>query len=301
MSLCKRFPWVRHFIRILKGGSQPIVAEASDGLLYVVKFADNPQGPNVLINEAMGAALYQAFRLPVPDWTPLRVASSFFDQIPNYRNKASNGRWHAASGLCLGSRFLGGEGIRLREILPKCDFKKVANLEDFWLAWLIDICADHADPRQAIFTEENGQLTAFFIDHGHMFGGPRGDLQCPAFEKSRYWDFRIYPLPAVKSIREVSIMKIHYAVGSLRAESLWKEMKSLPDEWISSQALEEYAKCINLLATPDFIEMLHEKIVDSIERKRAGEDLDHQSEERLLALRRSPRRTIDRLASGIVA
>ena len=45
---------VTRHIQKLRGGSQPILAEASDGRLYVVKFANNPQGANLLFNESMG-------------------------------------------------------------------------------------------------------------------------------------------------------------------------------------------------------------------------------------------------------
>jgi hypothetical protein len=299
MSLCKRFPWVRRFIRILNGGSRPILAEASDGLFYVVKFANNPQGPSVLFNEAMGAALYREFGLPVPEWTPLRVANSFFDQNPVCRNETWDGRCHRTSGLCFGSRFVGGDGIRLKEILPKCDFRKVKNLQDFWLAWLLDACADHVDNRQAIFRqEEDGQLTAFFVDSGHMFGGANNDLHCKPFAVSHYWDYRIYPFPAVCSILDFPIMQTHRAVGSLRAEYLWNQMKNLPDEWVSTQALEAYANCMNLLANPELLQTLYESMVDLVRQRRVSEAFDPQREQELLALNKCPKVSLEKLAAG---
>lgn len=50
------------YVRPLRGGSQPFLAGASDGQLYVVKFNGNPQGPNVLLNECVGNELYRLTR-----------------------------------------------------------------------------------------------------------------------------------------------------------------------------------------------------------------------------------------------
>jgi len=49
---------VTQFIRKVRGGSQAILAKASDGRMYVVKFRNNHQGPNQLFNECMGTELY---------------------------------------------------------------------------------------------------------------------------------------------------------------------------------------------------------------------------------------------------
>jgi hypothetical protein len=51
--------------------------EASDGHLYVVKFINNPQGLNVLFNEAVGTELYSIAGLSVPAWRPLLVTGDF--------------------------------------------------------------------------------------------------------------------------------------------------------------------------------------------------------------------------------
>lgn len=144
MSRCNSFPWVKRFIRNLRGGSQPILAEASDGLLYVVKFANNLQGPNLAFNEAMGAELYRQLGLPVPDWKPLILRDAFIDNNPDCWIQTPYGRLRPAAGLCFGSRFLGGGGERLFEILPGSAFARVRNLRDFWLAWLIDVCASYS-------------------------------------------------------------------------------------------------------------------------------------------------------------
>src|ERR1039457_415092 len=117
-ALERSFSRVTRYIRNFHGGSQPILAQASDGLQYVVKFNNNLQGPNVPFNESVGSELYRACGLAVPSWKPLLVSDTFLDQNPDCWMQTPEGRLRPASGLCFGSRFLGAEGTRLLEILP---------------------------------------------------------------------------------------------------------------------------------------------------------------------------------------
>jgi hypothetical protein len=189
----KDFALATQYIRKLRGGSQPILVQASDGLLYVVKFTNNLQGPNVPFNESIGTELYRACGLAVPSWKPVLVTNSFLDKNPDCWMQTPAGRLRPDSGLCFGSRFLGGDGIRLLEILPGTSFERVRDRKNFWLAWLIDICAEHVDNRQAVFVEDSdGSLDPSFFDMGHLFGGPKAD-QAKHFRASRYLDPRIYP------------------------------------------------------------------------------------------------------------
>jgi hypothetical protein len=140
-----------HFMRKLRGRSQPILAQASDGLFYVVKFANNMQGPNVLFNESMGSELYHGCGMAGPSWKALQVTDSFVERNPNSWLQTPEGRLRPASGLCFGSRFLGSDGKHVFEILPESSFKRIHNRKDLWLAWLIDACAGQTNNRQALF------------------------------------------------------------------------------------------------------------------------------------------------------
>lgn len=134
MTLVKDSTFVTRHIRNLKGRSQPILVQASDGLLYVIKFIDNPQGPNLLFNECMGSELYHSFGLTVPSWKPILVTDSFLDQNPACWKQDMDGLGRPKAGLCFGSRFLGGDGIRLLEIIPGSSFSRVRNQDSFCLA-----------------------------------------------------------------------------------------------------------------------------------------------------------------------
>jgi hypothetical protein len=256
--LVKKFAHLTRYIRNLRGGSQPILAEASDGLVYVVKFTNNPQGPNLAFNESAGSELFRACRVAVPSWKALVVTDLFLEKNPSCWIQTPTGRLRPDSGLCFGSLFLGGNGKRILEILPGSSFQRVRNRPSFWLAWLIDICAEHADARQALFVEDiEGWLDAHFVDHGHLFGGPRTVLK-KNFIASRYLDPRIYQ--DVSSIELQGFMEI---VRRLDGDQLWKRVRALPAEWKAASALNSFAQCLDRLSTPGLLRRVLDTMVDS--------------------------------------
>jgi len=269
VSLCTNFPTVKRYIKTLRGGSHPVLAEASDGQLYVVKFRNNLQGPSLLFNEAMGSELYRAFALPVPEWKPLKVTDSFIDQNPGLWLETAEGRMRPESGLCFGSLFLGSDAVRLLEILPGSSFRKIGNLRDFWLAWLVDVCAGHLDNRQAIYTEElGGRLTAFFVDHGHMFNGPNSN-ESSRFQAARYLDWRVYQPVPPQSMTDLPALELQRITGNLQADLLWHEIKKLPEAWINFKAVQQFAKCLDNLSKSELLRSIHETLVDAIWREQA--------------------------------
>jgi hypothetical protein len=259
-ALGKDFVLVSRYIRNLRGGSQPILAQASDGLLYVVKFTNNLQGANLPFNESAGSELFRACGLAVPSWKPLFVGDSFLDQNPDCWMQTPEGRLRPDSGLCFGSRYLGEEGIRLLEILPGTSFNRVRNRENFWLAWMIDICANHADNRQAIFVEDaEGWLEAHFVDHGHLFGGPKGEQRLH-FQASRYLDPRIYQC--------VSLQQRCYfqtIAGSIDVDQLWQRIQALPSDWKTAAALKSFADCLDRLSNAKLLQNIFDTMVDALQ------------------------------------
>lgn len=258
---------VSQFVRKLRGGSQPILVQASDGLLYVAKFADNLQGANLLFNESIGAELYRACGLNVPLWKPLLLTDAFLDRNPACWIETEHGLSRPAAGLCFGSRFLGAEGTRLLEILPGTSYHRIRNRASFWLAWLVDICAEHVDNRQALFLEDpQGRFEACFVDQGHLFGGARGNQRLH-FIASRYLDPRIYPTISSEQHRI-----FRNVLGALDADALWRQACALPDEWKMESALKGFGRCVQRLSQPVLIENLLETITDSGMRRRG---IDH--------------------------
>jgi hypothetical protein len=272
--LVKDVTFVTQYVRNLRGGSQPILVQASDGFLYVVKFGNNLQGPNLLFNESAGSELYRACGLPGPAWIPVVVSDSFLDKNPDCWMQTAEGRLRPSSGLCFGSRFLGGNGRRLLEILPASRFKRVHNQASFWLAWLIDVCAEHGDNRQAIFEEDaEGWLVASFVDHGHLFGGPKADLK-RNFRASRYLDPRIYV-----RMSSDALLGFQSVIRALDVDRLWQRIEEIPGEWREVSARESFERCLQRLSKPLLVQNVLDTIVDAIERRTEQESGNSGSEQ----------------------
>lgn len=246
------------FIRKLRGGSQPILAEANDGFLYVVKFSNNLQGPNLAFNESVGTELYRSVGLPVAPWQPITVTDSFIDANHACWIETASGLRRPEAGTCFGSRFMASEGTRLFEILPGNYIGRVRNRADFWLAWIVDVCADHVDNRQAIFRElPGGELNATFFDHGHMFGGADGQSK-PRARASAYLDLRMYP----EIRREEFLPSLNTALDGLNVRKFQTGIERLPDEWKKESAVHGLACCLERLSDRQFVTRLADTFAD---------------------------------------
>jgi len=206
----------------------------------------------VLFNEAAGTALYRSLTLPVARWQALHATREFIERYRAWWSAADGRSGIPQPGLCFGSHYLGNRENRLLEILPSTGFKRVEHRSLFWRAWLVDVCAQHADNRQAVFLEQ--QLRTYrpvFIDHGHMFSGSHGGKQ-PHFCASRYLDPRIYPL-----LDEDLCLCLDRLLHS-KTEALWQEIQAIPDEWKSQSSLRAFADCLQTISTPRTLNAMFE-------------------------------------------
>jgi len=142
------------------------------------------------------------------------------------------------AGWCFGSKVLTVDPGCLYDFLPPRDYAHIANRWDFWTAWVLDVLCGHTDHRQALFMKlRSGLFQAFFIDHGHLFGGPDGllrdshSLEPFQYLRPRYLDPEIYAQPAqrdvdniVKTIQHLDVAKLAHVVRSLPKE--WKKASS---------------------------------------------------------------------------
>ena len=269
MVTCSSFPVLTDHLRKLCGGSQPILARATDGALYAVKFANNLQGQNLLFNEAAGSMLYKACGLPVPDWTPIEVPASFLDAHQQAWIETETGRLRPQAGICFASRYLGAN-TRIFEILPGSYMSRITNRQCFWLAWLVDICAEHTDNRQALFLEDGqGALSAVFIDHGHLLGGAKGGEQAKPLA-SGYLDFRVY-----KHVSSRQLLSIKSIVRTIDADRIWQQAQLLPSEWKTASGLRGLSTCLNRLSDAEFLSSAIETIAASNQRARENEPIDY--------------------------
>ena len=249
---------LRRYVCRLRGGSHPILAEASDGQLYVVKLANNHQSSNLAFNEAMGAALFEAFGLYVVPWRPIVVSNHFIEENRECWIETPMESRPPRSGICFGARFLRSYDRAMYEILPAAYFEKIQNRADFWLAWLVDACAGHVRNREALFhAMDDGMLTALFIDHGHMFGGPEGDENL-CIAASRYLDLRIYEGHAGRLPINLGVF-----AKKLKAERIWNRALALPDEWKFGPALSRLADYLNRLSSHRYVEQISNEMMVS--------------------------------------
>lgn len=247
------------FMRKLRGGSQPILIGASDGKQYVVKFANNLQGPNVLCNEVLGTEIYRAIGLPSPAWKPIAVTERFIEENPASWFEGPSGRIRPEAGQCFGSELIGNATSSLFEILPGPYWGRVSNRLDFWLAWVVDLCAEHWDNRQAVFLEDCGVLYAIFIDHGHMFGGPYGSRTTP-LSGPRHLDRRAYG----KLDRQAQL-QLHLFWADINADELFQKSMMVPDKWATDAAVRNFVTCIEKLSRADTWRHSLEAMVASFE------------------------------------
>ena len=163
------------FVRKMRGGSQPVLIRCNDGKLYVVKFFNNPQGPNVLANEVLGNELLKALNLPSPRWKMVFISRRFIRKNAGISFETPAGYSTIESGFHFGSEFLGDEKAEhVYEWLPNAFCSRVGNAEDFLGIRFFDIWTNHCDHRQSLYItgDENASFRAVFIDNGHLFGGP---------------------------------------------------------------------------------------------------------------------------------
>jgi hypothetical protein len=284
-ALGKGFATVSRYIQGLRGGSQPFLAEASDGLVYIVKLRNSLHVSSLLFNEGIGNELYRACGLPIPTWKSLLVGDSFLDHNPQCWFQMPEGRLRPDSGLCFASRYLGGDGIRISEILPGTSFSRVRNRLSFWMAWMIDILALHADNRQAIFREgPGGQLYAFFIDHGHLLGGPKGELD-PYFLTSSYLDKRIY-----EGVTSTHLLMLQNALRALDVDRLWQRAQTLPNGWRTKSQLDNFAQCLDRMSNACLVQDVANLMEHAFRRSDGCVRVKH-------AIRRNPSASV--LCSGI--
>jgi hypothetical protein len=162
-------------VRTQKGGSQSRLVTCDDGKLYVLKMHPNPQGPNVLANEVLGSILLRGLGFFAPRWRQVTINLKTLRLFPDLAMCAADGGTSfPACGVHFGSEYLGGPRYRLFDFMPKSCTHKVRNASQLLPIYLFDVWASHQDTRQCVYQklEEANLYDTFFIDNGHLFGGP---------------------------------------------------------------------------------------------------------------------------------
>jgi hypothetical protein len=225
-------PFADVFFRKLRGGSQSSLIGASDGNFYVLKLANNPQGPNTLFNEAFGSLLSHHLGLPVPEWRPIQVSSSFIEVNPDLHFMLAEGTRAPSTGLHFGSKFvIGSKDAEVYEIVPERWMQRVQNPHFFAGMLLLDIWTENVDRRQALFIEgsANRSLDAMFFDHGHMFRGPHGTKRLKSPHACLYYHRTIYR----RAFESGNVEAWLHCIEGLSETELQAMIEGVPLEWRS--------------------------------------------------------------------
>lgn len=204
-------------VKAMRGRSSAMHMEADNGWHYVVK---PPMiGRRALINEWLGARLYQMLGLMVADVRPIRIPFALARTC-----------WaHAPQGDVIGvaSAFpVEPAKQAIYDFLPPSMFDRVANLDHLVGALAVDLWAGKSEARHCVYFRQ-GPWWACFIDHKAMFGGTRWD--CVGMANPRN--------PAAKSayhhyLTDAEIQMWAKEILSIRPAVLYRLVKEVPDFWL---------------------------------------------------------------------
>jgi hypothetical protein len=233
-------------IRRMRGGAQGQLMLGADGLIYVVKFQNNPQHIRVLANELLASRLAAAAGLTTPEAGLVEVSSWLIENTPELEVDLGRSRERCRAGLQFGSRFAGGlMPGQVVDYLPEEQLLEVKNLGEFAGVLAFDKWTANANGRQAVFVrrQREKRYKAVFIDFGYCFHAGE-------------WKFEDAPLRGVyyrndvyQEIREWNSFEPWLTrMETMPAETVWEAANEVPPEWYGGDLGEMEALVEKLLA-----------------------------------------------------
>ena len=229
------------------GGSYPFLAAATDGHDYWCKAINNPQGPEVPVNEVAAAIVGDRIQSPMPRWAILDVP----DGLRGYRTK---------NYTLTGEPVFGSQVVHTSDVYSLDDTDVLAHVADdsnynripkLYAHWLL--C--NAEDIQVMYNYEDDH-SIISIDHGFWFGSH----EFP-------WGFgshtQLAGRPSLPAIRkEIPKDQWDLAIKSLEAldDTLFDDLKkTIPESWnIEEKMLKKIASYV--LERKDYtIEQLQER------------------------------------------
>jgi hypothetical protein len=240
----------------MRGGAQGQLMLGADGLIYVVKFQNNPQHIRVLANEFLASRLALAAGLTAPEVELVEVSSWLVEHTQELEIDLGKTRVRCQPGLQFGSRFVGGlMPGQVVDYLPEEQLAEVKNLAEFAGILALDKWTGNANGRQAVFTRKQRErrYRAVFIDYGYCFHAGE-------------WGFEDIPLRGVYYRNDVyreitgwdSFEPWLTRLETMPAETVWAAASEVPPEWYGGDIGEMESLVEKLLAR-------RSKIRDSIE------------------------------------
>ncbi|SEG19626.1 hypothetical protein SAMN05421819_2149 [Bryocella elongata] len=217
-------------VQRMRGGAQSQLMLCDDGLLWVVKFQNNPQHVRVLANELLATRIAEVLGLSVPKTEVVEVSPWLVEKSPQLRVQGARGAWESCSaGLQFGSQFVGGlMPGQVVDYLPESQLTEVRNLGEFAGMLLVDKWTGNCNGRQAVFERRvrERRYRAVFIDQGFCFNAGE-------------WTFPDSPLRGVYARNLVyagvrgweSFEPWVAAIEGFAGEKLWEIAEMVPPEW----------------------------------------------------------------------
>lgn len=168
-----------HVIKPMCGASRSLLLLDQHTQPWVVKFRENPQHPNVVINEYIATRVGRRMGLTIPCseqiWVSEELATSIRKWLPDSEHIYK-------AGLHFGSQYAGGlmPGLVV-DILPERQLAATTNLFEAAGVAVLDLWLSNTDDRQAVYVRKAGskRYTAYWIDFGNCFGGSTWRMDHP--------------------------------------------------------------------------------------------------------------------------
>jgi hypothetical protein len=157
----------------MRGASQAHLFAGSDGKYHVVKFANNPLGPRVLVNEAICSQVLLSLGITVPEVAYIRIPDALASypevgiQRGNHMERPCSGLHFASALPCDPNRG------SIYDFVPTSVSATIENVDEFIGAFVCDLWLGNTEFRQAVYYRSSeGRWRACFIGNRACFGGP---------------------------------------------------------------------------------------------------------------------------------
>ncbi len=216
----------RYVTPLREGGSLPAIAEADDGFLYVIKFRGAGQGVKALIAELIGGEIARALGFKVPEIVFAGLDTAFGRSEPD---EEIQDLLKASVGLNLGLHYLSG-AITFDPSVTHVSYKQASEI-----VWM-DCLLTNVDrtPRNTNMLTWNKEI--WLIDHGAAlyFHHSWENWEEQAVRPFNQVENHVL-LPRAIELEEID-QEFKQILTPERIEAI---VSLIPDEWITSEWLEE--------------------------------------------------------------
>ncbi len=225
------------FIRRMRGRSQAHLLEGDDGMYYVTKFQENPQGRRILVNELLSWFILERLGFAVPEAVLVHVTQDFLLANPGVCVEVHGHRRTITPGHHFGSALAANPASEpVYDFLPDTLLNCVQNLCEAIGVFAFDRWVANCDFRQLVFLRSNAYASDVsrgpgylcrVIDHGQAFNGSEWNY-CQQSLSALYPRRVLYQ--GVRSIEDFQPWLD--MVTGFPEELLWHAVSQLPEEWL---------------------------------------------------------------------